>query len=225
MTHFSEHLERIHYGHICKALPSRRAGISADNPASRLARTARNRNIRFGMPSNVKADSTHYVIERPQYVLSYNAKTRTPDWVAWSLSKEDIGKSTRGPFEPDPLLPKYFPHVTSHMFTTAAASTAATCARPRIVPGIKKDMDATFFHDEHRAAIAEQQPCAVGWERLESYCRTLAIGPCAFTFLLRASRCVWRRGGRMVSAEFVGRGRLEVTVPAKIWKVIPSSAA
>ena len=45
-----------------------------------------NRNIRFGLPSPAKADPKQredYLIERPRYVLSYNAKTRTPNWVSW----------------------------------------------------------------------------------------------------------------------------------------------
>ena len=45
-----------------------------------------NRNVRFGLPSPAKADPKQredYLIERPQYVLSYNATTRTPNWVSW----------------------------------------------------------------------------------------------------------------------------------------------
>jgi endonuclease G len=75
-------------------------------------------NVRFGLPSPVKADPKQredYLIERPQYTLSYNAETRRPNWVSWRLRKEDIGKADRGPFEPDPLLPKGFAMVTTHV--------------------------------------------------------------------------------------------------------------
>src|SRR5436190_23461478 len=85
--------------------------------AAPLAAQEANRNARFGLPGPAKADPKQrdaYLIERPQYVLSYNAKTRTPNWVCWQLRKEDVGSSARGPFMPDPLLPKSFPHVTSH---------------------------------------------------------------------------------------------------------------
>ncbi|HZZ80646.1 MAG TPA: hypothetical protein VFE62_19240 [Gemmataceae bacterium] len=54
------------------------------------AQDTTNPNIRFGMPSPAKADSNHreaYLVARPQYVLSYNAKTRTPNWVSWVLRK------------------------------------------------------------------------------------------------------------------------------------------
>ena len=46
------------------------------------AQDSPNRNVRFGLPSAAKADSAHrenYLMARPQYVLSYNAKTRAPN--------------------------------------------------------------------------------------------------------------------------------------------------
>ena len=69
---------------------------------------ATNRNIRFGTPTPARTDSAHrndYLIERSQYVLSYNDKQGRPNWVTWSLRKDDLGKAQRGPFEHDPLLP------------------------------------------------------------------------------------------------------------------------
>lgn len=49
-------------------------------------------NLRFGPPSPAKADNANredYLIERQQYALSYNARTRTPNWVSWCLRKEE----------------------------------------------------------------------------------------------------------------------------------------
>src|SRR5947209_7263100 len=73
-----------------------------------------NPHVRFGMPAPAKADPKSreaYLIERPQYVLSYNARTLTPKWVCWRPRKEDIGQASRAPFQPDPDLPRSFPHV------------------------------------------------------------------------------------------------------------------
>jgi endonuclease G, mitochondrial len=68
-----------------------------------------NPNVRFGQPAPAKADSETsreaFLIDRPQYVLSYNAKTRTPNWVSWRLRKADIGNTPRSGFWPDPDLP------------------------------------------------------------------------------------------------------------------------
>ena len=75
-----------------------------------------NPNVRFGLPGPASTEREAYLIERPQYVLSYNARTRTPNWVCWRLSKEDLGKSARGAFVPDPLLPRNIAKVTSHVY-------------------------------------------------------------------------------------------------------------
>jgi endonuclease G len=61
------------------------------------------------MPAPAKTDPESreaYLIARPQYVLSYNAKTRIPIWVCWQLRQEDIGNAARSAFEPDLALPK-----------------------------------------------------------------------------------------------------------------------
>jgi len=44
-----------------------------------------NPNIRFGMPASAKTDPESreaYLIVRPQFVLSYNATSRTSNWVS-----------------------------------------------------------------------------------------------------------------------------------------------
>ena len=62
--------------------------------------------LRLGMPSDAKDDPKQredYLLERPQYTLSYNATTRRPNWFSWRLRKADIGDARRGPFQSDPL--------------------------------------------------------------------------------------------------------------------------
>jgi hypothetical protein len=76
-----------------------------------------NPNVRFGLPAPAKADPESreaYLLDRPQYVLSYNAETRTPNWVCWRLRAGDIGNVPRQPFEPDPDLPRGIARVTPH---------------------------------------------------------------------------------------------------------------
>src|SRR5581483_4555199 len=98
------------------------------------------RNVRFGMPSSAKAD----LIARPQYVLSYNAEKATPNWVSWCLRRSDIGKAERGPFEPDPLLPRGFPRVTSHVYDSSGFDRGHMCpAKDR--SATQADCDATFY--------------------------------------------------------------------------------
>jgi endonuclease G len=114
--------------------------------AAPLGAQEANRNVRFGMPAPASTDPKNreaYLIERPQYVLSYNAKKLTPNWACWQLRKEDIGSAARGPFVPDPLLPKSFPHVTSHDYNGAGLDRGHLCpAKDR--SATQRDIDATF---------------------------------------------------------------------------------
>jgi DNA/RNA non-specific endonuclease len=103
-----------------------------------------NRNVRFGLPAPASKDRDAYLIERPQYVLSYNAKSHTPNWVCWRLAADDIGKAARGPFSPDPLLPGNIAKVTSHVYDASGFDRGHMCpAQDR--SSTQADMDATFY--------------------------------------------------------------------------------
>ena len=86
--------------------------------------------LRLGMPSDAKDDPKQredYLLERPQYTLSYNATTRRPNRVSWRLRKADIGNAHRGQFEPDPLLPKGFAKVTSTAYNGSGFDRGHMC--------------------------------------------------------------------------------------------------
>jgi endonuclease G, mitochondrial len=177
-----------------------------------------NRNVRFGMPSSAKADPESrddYLIARPQYVLSYNAKTRTPNWVSWRLVAADLGKSARGPFEPDPLLPRGFARVTSHVYDGSGFDRGHMCnAQDRSAR--QEDMDATFYLTN----IVPQSPASnqKGWERLESYCRELAKRGHELQIVCGPHGVGGE--GKNGREDEIGKGRLKVTVPARVWKVV-----
>jgi endonuclease G len=174
-----------------------------------------NANVRFGLPAPASTDRDAYLIERPQYVLSYNASTRTPNWVCWRLTHEDIGKSVRGPFVPDPLLPGNIAKVTSHVYDGSGFDRGHMCpAQDR--SSSQADMDATFYTSN----IVPQAPYCNqrGWERLEAYCRDLT----------KEGHVLWIAcgphgvggEGKDGPRDEIGKGRVEITVPKKLWKVI-----
>ena len=136
--------------------------------------TLGNRNIRFGMPAEAKADPASkdaYLIERPQYVLSYNDSRKTPNWVCWNLNKTDIGDTKRQEhFEPDPDLPSLFNHIKSSDYNGSGFDRGHMC--PSKDRSNTPDSNrATFFMTN----IVPQSPKCNrdGWERFESYCREL----------------------------------------------------
>ena len=118
----------------------------------------------FGLPTSAKTDSAQredYLIERPQYVLSYNAKLHRPNWVSWSLRQDDIGQSKRGSFEPDPLLPRSFGKVISHTYDGSGFDRGHMCpAQDR--SGQAKRHGCHVFSDQYRAPIASTAISAGG---------------------------------------------------------------
>jgi endonuclease G, mitochondrial len=177
-----------------------------------------NRHVPFGMPSPAKADPKQredYLISRPQYVLSYNAEKRTPNWVCWQLKKDDIGKAARAPFEPDPDLPRSMPKITSHVYDGSGFDRGHMCpAKDRSSsPG---DIRATFYMTN----IVPQAPnCNQrGWERLEDYCRRLAQE--GRVLQIACGPAGVGGTGKNGEKKEIGKGRLKVVVPNKVWKVI-----
>jgi endonuclease G len=182
-----------------------------------------NRNVRFGLPAPAGTQRDAFLIERPQYVLSYNGKTRTPNWVSWELRKEDIGHAKRGPFEPDPLLPATIAKVTSHVYDNCGFDRGHMCAA-QDRSATQADMDATFYTSN----IVPQAPhCNQrGWERLEAYCRSLTHD--GHVLWIACGPAGVGGEGKNGHKDAIGKGHIEVTVPAKVWKVVlvlPSETA
>src|SRR5437764_807980 len=90
---------------------------------------------------------------------------------------------------------------------------AAGCTPP---PGSQEDMDATF----RTTNIVPQAPnCNQrGWERLESYCRELAKQ--GHVLQIACGPHGVGGTGKDGHKEEIGKGKVEITVPAKVWKVI-----
>jgi endonuclease G len=195
------------------------SGYDGEKPA--------NPNVRFGMPGpagkDPEKDRENFLIARPQYVLSYDAKTRTPNWVCWRLRAEDIGNASRAAFEPDPALPKgIIARVNTHDYDRGGFDRGHMCpAKDR--SATPQDSANVFYMTN----IVPQSPASnqKGWERLEDYCRRLAKEG---HMLYIASGPHGRGGvGKNGPADVIGKNR-KITVPAQLWKVIlvlPSEAA
>lgn len=184
-------------------------------PVGDVAGELPNRNVRFGLPAPADSSREAFLIERPQYVLSYNDTTRTPNWVSWQLVASDVGKADRGPFEPDPLLPKGFAKVTEGVYTKSGFDRGHMCpSKDR--SDSEENNDPTFYTTN----IAPQSPNLnqKAWERLERHCRDL----------VRKGKelyiCCGPHGvggtGRFGAADEIGGGKVKVAVPARFWKVI-----
>lgn len=65
------------------------------------------KHVELGAPSSARLDTPgDLLLARNEYVTSYNAFTNTPNWVAFHLKAEDMGKAPRtDTFSADPTLP------------------------------------------------------------------------------------------------------------------------
>lgn len=177
-----------------------------------------NRNIRFGMPGEAKPDPANkeaFLIERPQYVISYNDKRKTANWACWQLTKKDIGKVTRGSFEADKGLPKDFVPVGFGAYTGSGFD------RGHLVPSKDRsdtegNNDAVFLMTN----IVPQSPkCNQGaWEKFERYCRELAEGGKEL-YIAAGPHGLGGVSGDGAKKLTIGRNAPFVTVPAGVWKV------
>ena len=86
------------------------------------------------------------------------------------MSKSDLGKAERNPFEPDPLLPNGFAKVTANLHTGSGFDRGHMCPSADRAD-TETNNDPTFYMTN----IIPQAPNLnrKTWERLESYCRGL----------------------------------------------------
>ena len=109
-------------------------------------------------------------------VLSYNGTTNSVNWVSWQLKASDLEKPTgpkvkRGPFIPDPLLPKGFAQLNTKIYSNGGFDRGHQCPFADR-SNTQENADATMFLSN----IIPQAPDLNRrtWEHLEAYCRTLA---------------------------------------------------
>jgi len=189
-------------------------------PAQGPPKLLPNRNVRFGMPGVAKFDPKKspdsYLIDRPQYVMSYNDKRKTPNWVAWQLVSKDVGRVARASFEEDPDLPRGFQRVQFATYIGSGFDRGHMCpSKDRSAS--EKDNDAVFWMTN----IVPQSPACNqnGWERLETYCRDLAFKGKEL-YIVCGPHGVGGIDDKGKKKLTIGRAAPFVTVPASVWKVI-----
>lgn len=179
--------------------------------------TLANRNVRFGLPAEAKPDPASpdaYLIERPQYVLSYNDSKKIANWACWNLSHGDIGKTARSAFTEDPDLPTGFRRVTTGMYTGSGFDRGHLC--PSKDRSDTEDNNRPLFYMTN---IVPQAPkCNQGaWERFESYCRDLTKD--GSELYIACGPHGTGGTGTEGEAQTIGKG-VKITVPSAVWKVV-----
>ena len=99
-----------------------------------------NPNLPFGT-LEMTGNESSWVIARDQYVLSWNQKTRNPNWVAWNMTIDDLGTLGRQEnFTIDPVLETY---ITTHNMPVQAVKS--------------QDYSGSCFDRGHQVASSDRQ--------------------------------------------------------------------
>lgn len=163
----------------------------------------------FGNPSNATpniANENNYLMQKPQYSLSYNRSRATANWVAWRLDSSWIGSTPRqDDFRPDATLPVGWYQVLDEDYSGSGYDRGHMCPSGDRTNSIPNN-SATFLMTNMVPQLAanNQGP----WEELETYCRTLAS----------QGNEIYIFSGVYGNIGTIAQGR--VTVPASTWKVV-----
>ena len=147
-----------------------------------------------------------YLMEKPQYALSYNRDRGIPNWTSWHLDARSLGSTGRqNNFRPDNTLPANWYHVTPGDYSGSGYD------RGHMTPSGDRtknetDNSATFLMTNMipQAPKNNQQT----WASLENYCRSL----------VKEGKELYIVAGGQGTKDFIGNGH--VAVPEKTWKVI-----
>ncbi|MBD0255150.1 MAG: DNA/RNA non-specific endonuclease [Cytophagales bacterium] len=167
----------------------------------------------LGNPSNAGTDPDNYLLEKPQYTLSYNCSRGTANWVSWHLGKAWKGTATRADdFRPDPALPAGCYRVVSGDYTNTGFDRGHLCP--------SDDRDASADDNSATFLMTNIIPQAPDlnrqtWRMLEEYCRQL-VAEGNELYLIAG---VYGKGGSNSSGLRNTLADGKVTVPARCWKI------
>lgn len=167
--------------------------------------------------------SQNYLMEKPQFTISYNNESLNPNWVAWHLGLADLGEADRSDsFRPDTELPEgwYAVRKNDYKFTYYGFDRGHICPSADRT-ATKEDNNMTFLMTN----MVPQSPDnnRIVWVALEKYERELVLaGKEAYIFA-----GPYGRGGtgdkgyfEEIPIKTKDGTELAITVPSHTWKII-----
>lgn len=174
--------------------------------------------LTMGNPSNAVPDVNqplNYLLDKPQYAVSYNRDRGTPNWVSWHLDSSWIGSAARqNDFRNDTTLPSGWYQVMSTDYTGSGFDRGHHCPSADRTNTVESN-SATFLMTNMmpQAPDNNQGP----WEVLESYSRTL-VSQGYELYIIAGGTGTGGTGSNGGVTTTIANGN--VTVPAQTWKVI-----
>ncbi|MEO1671960.1 MAG: DNA/RNA non-specific endonuclease, partial [Cyanobacteria bacterium J06631_2] len=177
-----------------------------------------------GLTENHNDNRENFLVEKPQYTISYNDTTKNPKWVSWQLNRSWLGAESRTEaFEQDHTLPSNWDKVQGS--GDINGNSDSTPLREKHVRGHlapsgdrtrnEKDNYATFLMSNIVPQNQENNsdlPRARWWLGLEQFSRKLVQGGKELYIIA---------GGQGQKSTLDARsGDFKINVPERLWKVI-----
>jgi endonuclease G, mitochondrial len=165
--------------------------------------------LTMGNPSNAVTDvaqPNNYLMDKPQYALSYSRDNGGPNWVSWHLDASWLGSTPRqDDFRADTSLPAGWYQVQATDFSGSGFDRGHMCPSADRTITVAAN-SATFLMTNMIPQLPANNQGV--WANLESYSRTLVS---------QGNELYIISGGQGLQY-FIANGR--VAVPAQTWKVI-----
>jgi len=161
--------------------------------------------LALGNPSTATgSDPNNYLLVNNFMAISYNRDRGIPNWVAWRVTKADLGQLDReDAFRPDDRLPKGWPRITPTDYTGSGFDRGHVCPNADRY-GSREAADSTFLMTNMTPQTGDLNRGP--WQKLEAYLRTLV-----------------NRGSDVYIYAGVygdkGKIKKKVTIPSNDWKV------
>jgi DNA/RNA endonuclease G (NUC1) len=175
--------------------------------------------LTMGNPTNATADlgqPTNYLMEKPEFTLSYNRDLGRPNWVSWHLSNEWYGSLPRfDTFRADPQVPPEWYRVQGFDFTGSGFD------RGHMVPNADRDPQTSVPINQATFLMTNMVAQAGGnnqgpWADMEAALRLIADDNNEL-YIVSGPEGVGGTGDFGGVTMTIANGH--VTVPATTWKV------
>lgn len=174
--------------------------------------------LTFGNPTDAATDvnqPNNYLMEKPEFALSYNRDRGTPNWVSWHLDDSWVGSLARvDTFRPDPAVPSDWYRVQATDYFNSGFD------RGHMVPNADRDPATSIPINQATFLMTNMIPQAPDqnqgpWANMENYLRTLV--PANELYIIAGGAGTGGTGDKGVVTTTIADGK--VNVPAFTWKV------
>ncbi|MEO0848372.1 MAG: DNA/RNA non-specific endonuclease [Cyanobacteria bacterium J06648_1] len=171
-----------------------------------------------GLTENHNDNRENFLVEKPQYTISYNDTTKNPNWVSWQLNRSWLGAESRtNKFEQDHTLPSNWDKVQGDGdINKNIATDRKPYDRGHLAPSNdrtrnEKENYATFLMSNMVPQNPQNNQNIDWWRGLEEYSRDLVKGGKELYIVA---------GGQGQKSVLNSPNDYDINVPDRLWKVV-----